>query len=351
MKSYFIIKETAKIKEALKKIKRNGLRTLIVLEKNNKLLGTISDGDIRKKLLGGKSLNHKIKNSINRNPIFYIINSYKNKNLKRVFEKRQIGLIPLVNNKKDKIVKKILTLKDLKLRKKTIKSSNYKVVIMAGGKGTRLKPYTNVLPKPLMPLGNKTLIELIMENFVKYKINKFKIIINYKSNLIKSFFQNTKKLFKISFIDEKKPLGTAGGLGLINPGLGKNFLVANCDTIFKFNFHEMCSYHEKNKNLLTLAVSAKSYQFQYGACKTDKNGLLKSIIEKPKYNFFINTGLYVMNTKVLKLIKKNKPLDMNHLIEKCIQNKFRVGTFQLKNNSWLDVGQLSEFKKASKRIR
>ena len=180
MKSYFIIKETAKIKEALKKIKRNGLRTLIVLEKNNKLLGTISDGDIRKKLLGGKSLNHKIKNSINRNPIFYIINSYKNKNLKRVFEKRQIGLIPLVNNKKDKIVKKILTLKDLKLRKKTIKSSNYKVVIMAGGKGTRLKPYTNVLPKPLMPLGNKTLIELIMENFVKYKINKFKIIINNK---------------------------------------------------------------------------------------------------------------------------------------------------------------------------
>ena len=118
MKSYFIIKETAKIKEALKKIKKNGLRTLIVLEKNNKLLGTISDGDIRKKLLSGKSLNYKIKNSINRNPIFYKINKYKNKNLKKIFEKRQIGLIPLVNNKKDKIVKKILTLKDLKLRKK-----------------------------------------------------------------------------------------------------------------------------------------------------------------------------------------------------------------------------------------
>ena len=177
------------------------------------------------------------------------------------------------------------------------------------------------------------------------------MVINYKSNLIKSFFENTKKLFKINFTEERTPLGTVGGLKSIKSNLGKNFFVINCDTIFNLNFLEMMKYHEKNNNILTIATSKKTYQFPYGYCNVGKDRTLNSISEKPKFRFLVNTGLYVANNQILKLLVKNKKIDMNELIEKCLEKKVKIGTYPIKKNNWIDVGQLDDFTKEYKKIK
>tara|TARA_Y100000310_G_C20548974_1_gene747072 strand:- start:522 stop:1190 length:669 start_codon:yes stop_codon:yes gene_type:complete len=221
---------------------------------------------------------------------------------------------------------------------------------MAGGKGTRLEPFTNVLPKPLVPINEKPVIEHIIEKFVENKVSNFFITLNYKSKILKAYFQEMKPKFKLSFIDEPKPLGTAGGLGLLDGKLKKPFIVANCDTIININFDDLIHFHISNGNDITLVASSKEHIVPYGTCKLTKKGYLEKIVEKPKFDFFVNVGLYVLNPALLKLIPKNKTYDMTDLIKLAKTKKKQIGVYPIDDGSWIDVGQWSEYHKAVDRL-
>jgi len=350
MKNLFI-KPKSNIKNALKQMSEIGEKCLVVVDNKNKLLGTLSDGDVRKSILKGRFHKDKINEFYQKKSTFLRKDNYSMDQAKNIFLKKRIDVIPVVDESK-KIID-VLTFENIfsKSKKSQYDHKFLKtVVIMAGGKGARLEPFTNVLPKPLVPINEKPVIEHIIERFNKNKISNFFITLSYKSKILKAFFQEIKPEFKLSFIDEPKPLGTAGGLSLLAGKIKKPFLVTNCDTIINVNFDDLMSFHISNNNDITLVVSSKEYVIPYGTCKLTKTGYLKKIIEKPKLDFFVNVGLYVLNPNLIKLIPKNKKYNMTDLIRQAKRKKKQVGVYPIDEESWVDVGQWSEYHKAIEKL-
>ena len=348
MKNKFLIsKKNQTIKVAMEKIKKNGFRTLVVLDNKNKLLGTLSEGDIQRALLNKASIHSKIDKFFNKNPKKININQLRKIDLKKFFISGQYGIIPIV--KKDNVLKDIKTWSDVFSNNDTPEIKHIDVIIMAGGEGTRLKPLTAILPKPLIPVNNKPMLELIIENFNLFNFKKFNLIVNHQSELIKSYFNSLKKNYKILFTKEKKPLGTVGGISLIKKNVSENFILSNCDNLFKIDYQSLYKTHIKDRNKITIVVSKKHYEFPYGICKTKSHKLI-SVEEKPKYNFTVNTGLYLIHKDIIKLIKKNRYLDMTDLIKRCLTKKIKIGIFTIEPKDWTDLGQLSDLKKVFKDI-
>ena len=219
------------------------------------------------------------------------------------------------------------------------------LVVMAGGKGTRMEPFTKIFPKALLPVKEKPIIQHIIEKFAQSGVNKFFITVNYKTVILKSFFSELNLNYSISFIHEKNPLGTVGGLRLLKNKVLTPFFVTNCDTIINVNYDNVYRFHLKNKNDLTLVASNKQYQVPYGVCQISKKGSLHKLIEKPKHDYLVNTGLYIMNPKVLNLIPKNKFLNINNLLKSIKRKKMKIGVYPVSEESWSDIGQWSEYNK------
>lgn len=215
---------------------------------------------------------------------------------------------------------------------------------MAGGFGKRLDPFTRVLPKPLIPIGDKTIVECIIDEFRKYQINSFYLSVNYKSKIIKSYFEELKPKYKINYVDEDKPLGTAGSLRFIKNKIKSTFFLTNCDTIIKDDYFKMLKFHKKHKYDITIISSRKSYVIPFGICELKPNASLFKIEEKPSYVFLVNTGMYIVEQKCLKLIPENRVFHFTQLIENVIKNGGNVGVFPIKSKSWLDVGGWEEYK-------
>ena len=287
-------------------------------------------------------------NFCNRNSKYFIEGNYNYTQVKKVFFEKRYDLIPVLD--KDKIVKKILLWHlFFESRKKTDKKINIKVVIMAGGKGTRLNPLTKILPKPLVPIKDKPIIEHIISRFIKYGINDFYFTIRYKMEIIKAYFNDTKSNSRIRYLEEKKPLGTAGGLKKLSGKIKNSFFVTNCDVLVDTNLVDFFNFHKKEKLDISLIVASQKYTVPYGVCQINK-GKLEKLTEKPKLNYLVNAGLYLINPKVLKLIPQNKYFDMNHLIKKALEKNYKVGAYPITQKRWIDVGQLAEYKKHLKLI-
>jgi dTDP-glucose pyrophosphorylase len=346
-----LIKPNTNIKNALKQLSRTGEKCLVVVDKKNKLLGTLSDGDVRKAILKGKFHKDKINEFYQKNPTFLRKENYSLSQAKNILIKKRIDIIPIIEVSKR--VVDVLTFKNVfKKSKSGFRSGTFPktVVIMAGGKGTRLEPFTSVLPKPLVPINEKPVIEHIIEKFISNNVVNFFITLNYKSRILRAFFQELRPNYKLSFIEEPKPLGTAGGLSLLAGKIKKPFLLTNCDTIININFDNLMSFHISNKNDITLVASSKEYVIPYGTCKLNKKGQFQNIIEKPKLDFFVNIGLYVISPSLIKLIPKNRPLDMPDLIKLAKRKKKQVGVYPIDDESWIDVGQWSEYHKAIEKL-
>lgn len=216
---------------------------------------------------------------------------------------------------------------------------------MAGGLGTRLAPFTTVLPKPLIPINGKPVIEHIIERFFENGFRKFYITLNYKSKILKAFFNEFKKYKKVKFIEEKKPLGTAGSLSFFKKKNYNNIIVINCDSLINLNYANYLKYHIESNNDMTLVGCKMSYAFPYGICKfKENNTLLSEIEEKKKYNFFVNTGLYILKSKLVSF-KKNTKIDMNEFISILISKGKNIGIYPIDENSWKDVGQWNDYNK------
>ena len=331
-----LINPNKTIFQALEILQKISTKCLIVVDKNTKLLGTLTDGDIRRAILKGLNLEIPI-SKVYKKKSFYIYETDKI-NETEIFKRfnYEINIIPIVNSKK--IVSSYLSNNKKSKSKKIIKFKNLGVVIMAGGLGTRLKPYSNILQKPLLPFKNKTILENVIDSFLEYGLKKFILSVNYKNILIKSFFKELNPKYKISFLEEKIPLGTAGGLRKLHTNKNKTYIVTNCDTILDIDYNELCEYHHKNKNDLSVVTSTKINKIPYGVCHVNNNKLTK-IVEKPAKYYLANVGVYVVSSKVLKLIDLNKNISFVNLIEKLLKKKKKIGIFPITEKSWKDLGQ------------
>lgn len=342
---YYFIDHNDKINNALKYLNKNSDKCLVVIDKKSKLIGTLTDGDIRRSILKGVSFKQSIKKIINKKPFYIKLKkSQKNKEInikKNLF--KNFSVVPVVDS--NNILIKIISSKLSSLdSKKGIKffSQEIPVVIMAGGEGKRLLPHTAILPKPLIPYNGKSMTEHIIDRFENYGFNKFILTLQYKSKLMEAYFSNIFKKKKIKFIFENKPLGTAGSLKKLEKKL-ESFFVINCDTLINCDYISLLNFHKENKNDLTLVASRKIEKLKYGSCEIEKNGNLKKIREKPEVSFLANTGCYLFNSKILRLIKKNEKLDMNTFIERAILKKYKISVFPIQESEWLDLGTWNKF--------
>lgn len=339
-----LIRNNLTISQAFKIMDKCLIKCLIVSNVKNIVIGTLSDGDLRRAILKKIKLNSKIDKIINRNYSHFYKKKINFDKAKKILKKQsnKIDVIPILNF--DKTLNSVLDKSYFNKKIKTEKLNNSSaVIIMAGGRGTRLKPISNIIPKPLVPINNKTLIENIINNYIKFGLTNFYVSINYKSFLLKAFFKEISFKYKLKFIEEKKPLGTAGALGLLKKkNIIKNYFICNCDTMIKSNLNLIFKDHINSNKLMTLIACKKKYQIPYGLLKIDHNHNLIDINEKPKINTLINTGMYVINKKLLSYFKKNKYYSMDKVIRDLSQ-KNQINIYRISEKSWIDVGQWPEY--------
>jgi len=333
-----LIKEESLIKEAIKQLNENSLQILLVIDDNYRLIGTVTDGDIRRAILNNVSFDEPVGKIMNRMPKFVYIG--EEENAKELMIKHRIKTIPVLDRER-RVVDLILMEKFLETKYEYSEKPNY-VFIMAGGKGTRLDPFTKILPKPLIPIGDTPIIEVIIKNFKKYGFNNFLISVNYKAEIIKLYFSENPDGYNINFIHEKDFLGTAGSLRLAEEKLKDTFIVSNCDVIIDIDFEELLKYHKKNNNHATIVGVVKNMQIPYGVIDVN-NGELVNMIEKPEYNFVINSGVYVLEPELINLIPQGKPINMPDLLLKSKEVGYKVGVYPV-SSKWFDVGQWEEYR-------
>ena len=337
------IKPNDNLRKALKNLYKSGLRCLVVVDENKILKGTLSDGDVRAAIIKGAKLNDKIDKIYNKKPSI-LYENYNAQTAKKILIKKKITIIPIVNKNK-----KLINIFNLNKKNKLKKfKHNLPIVLMAGGKGARMRPFTSVLPKPLIPIKGKPVMVRILNQFMKYGADKIFAMINYKSEIIKAFFKEIDYKFNISFIEERKPLGTAGSLYFLKGKKYKNYLITNCDTIINFDPKKFITDHVTSKSDITILTSNIDVTIPYGVCLTDDKNNFLGLNEKLKKDYLVNIGVYLINRRVLNLIKKEKYLDFDELIKQAKKNRFKINTFKINQRSWKDIGQWEQYQSAVK---
>ena len=222
---------------------------------------------------------------------------------------------------------------------------NLPVVIMAGGKGTRLQPITNVIPKPLIPVGEKTILEVILDQFIGIGCNKFYMSVNYKADMLKYYLSQLDHKYDIEFFQEEKPLGTIGSVSLLKGKITTPFFVSNCDSINEQDYRDVYDYHVSNSNDLTIVTMVKSFKIPYGVIETGEDGLMTALKEKPEQTYQVNTGVYILNPGLIDEIPQGEFFHITDLMEKVQARGGRVGCFPVSEHAWKDMGEWSEYLK------
>ena len=318
---------------------------LLIVQDNGLFSSLISIGDIQRAIIKGVDMNSSVSTILRQNVKVASVHDDLNAVKERVKERR-MEFMPIIDD--DKKIVDVIFWDDLFDEKpRRMKSNlNLPVIIMAGGQGTRLRPLTNVLPKPLIPIGEQTMMEDIMDRFVDCGCNRFYVSVNYKADTIKRYFDNLDKpQYQISYFQEDEPLGTAGSLHLLNGQIGSTFFVSNCDIIIDDDYAEILKYHRDNKNEITVVAAIKNMSIPYGTLETKEEGLLSEIREKPNFTFKINTGMYILEPHLIKEIPKDEFYHITFLIEKLAKEGRRVGVYPINEGSWIDVGNWDEYLK------
>lgn len=344
------IDKEATVIRSMKKLDANATKILFVVNANQQLVGSLTDGDIRRWILSENELSEQVSKVCNKKPV-YVNEDFSKDLVKKIMVEKNIDCIPIINSNKQII--DVLFWIDIfhdNKEEKPKKEIDCPVVIMAGGFGTRLAPFTTILPKPLIPIGNKSIVEHIIDKFLPYGIRDFYMTVNHKSKIIKSYFDDINKEYSLKMIKENKPLGTAGSLKLLQEDINETFIVTNCDIVIHTDYSEIVDFHKNANYDITLVSSMMHYKIPYGICEIDTGGSLIEIKEKPEYNFLISTGMYVLNKKTLDLIPDDEFFHITHLMEKVKENGGSVGVFPISENSWDDTGEWDEYKKTVKRL-
>jgi dTDP-glucose pyrophosphorylase len=336
------------IKEAIKKLNDTAEQILFFVDDHQRLIGVINDGDIRRSIIRGFQLTTAAREIMRTNFISVTKNSHDLfQAAKELIQKYRIDKIPVLND--DGLVEDVIAWSDYIDRKDNEHGCDYlpqhKIVIMAGGKGTRLDPFTKIIPKPLIPLQDKAIIEHIMDRYHSRGFSQFVIVVNYKKEMIKLYFAENKLPYNIEFVEEADYFGTAGGLYLLKDNVKDTFVVVNCDTILESDYRSILNWHKEKKYLVTIVGAHKEIAVPFGVLKMN-NGTLVNIDEKPKFDIFVNTGTYFLEPEVINLIDENEQLGMDELIRRVgKESPEQVGVYP-HWGGWFDVGQWDEYRKS-----
>ena len=338
------IEEDKIILDAMCQLDRSGKKILFV-HKDKKLLASLTDGDIRRWILKKGDLQMPVQYAANYQPRFLY---EQEENLAmRTIKELGIDAIPIVNN--EYLIQKIVFANDTAQKYKKF-DIEIPVVIMAGGLGTRLSPYTKILPKPLIPVGDYPIAEHIIHQFCLYGCRQFYMIVNYKRNMIKAYFDELDKKYQLDFIMEEKPLGTGGGISLLKEKIKDTFILTNCDILIDEDLTKAYRQHKESKNMITMVSSLKNFTIPYGVVNIGKDGMIESMQEKPNMSFFTNTGCYFVEPEVIEGLAYNEPADFPTVIEKYMKEGKKVGYYPIGEDAWLDMGQLDELEKMKARL-
>jgi dTDP-glucose pyrophosphorylase len=346
----YIVSESVNIRIAVQQMDIGGVGFVAVTDTEGRMVGIVTDGDFRRAVLNGVSLDENVLKIANKN-YKYLKRGHSREEILQYFKTSGVECLPIIENGKlvDVIFYSDLSDKnDVEQSKKG--NLDLPVVIMAGGKGTRLDPLTRILPKALVPIGEKPVIDIIMDEYARQGMRNFYVSVNNKSKMIKAYFGDQRSDYNITFIDEDKPLGTAGSLKYLNDKVDSPFFVSNCDIFVKNDYCDILKFHKDGEYDLTVVASMQHYTIPYGVCKFENGGLLKSIHEKPKYDFIVNTGMYLLNPYVLKYIPENTRIDMTELINVLQKEARRIGVYPVSEKSWIDIGQMTEYKTALREL-
>ncbi len=335
----YILGRYQTVKDAIELMDKKNVDAVMISDESLKLLGIFTKGDMRRYILKNNNLQECICHAMNSNP--------------KVFASRyeaekaciQGGMVvyPVVTN--TGIITDCLFAKSLN-EDECISNvlENIPLVIMAGGKGTRLYPYTQILPKALMPIGDYSITERIINKFVRWGCKDVYLIINHKANMIKSYFEDLERQYNLYFIKEEEFLGTGGGLSLLKNHIKTKFILSNCDILVEVDYECLIKTHENNKNIITFVGAMKEVVIPYGVITTNENGQIEKLTEKPGFSFITNTGVYVLENKVIQDQEENEFIHITDIAQRYVGKGENVGVFPISEKNWLDMGQFKEMK-------
>jgi len=334
--------------EALAQLDESAGKILFATREGDVLAGVLTDGDIRRHILAGKALTEPVSAAMNPNPV-WISPGYSEDHVREQMLSLEIECIPVLDEAR-RVVDAVWWVDIFGSRRAPQPSLDVSVAIMAGGKGTRLEPYTRILPKPLMPVGDVPVLQLIMDRFHDQGCTRFFVSLNFKASLIRAYFSDVEFPYNVDFFDEDRPLGTAGSLKLMAEHLTDTFILANCDTIVDADFADVVEHHRSSGNAVTIVASMKHVVLPYGVCEVGEGGALENLREKPRFDLLVSTGVYIMEPDVIRGISLDAATDATDLIEAARSAGRRVGVYPIPERAWLDVGQLEEFQDALDRL-
>ena len=338
-----LINENMTIEDAMKVINQ-GISKTVFLVSNYVLRGSMTDGDVRRHLLRGGLLTENVCKIVNYKPKFFKENDCVN--YQKYMIENELTAVPIVDQQM-----KIVRIERLKRKEEAVRriEENIPVIIMAGGLGTRLKPYTEIIPKPLIPIGSKTILERIFDKFEEYGCKKKYVIINYKKKLIEAYFNEDSEYSELYFIEEPSFLGTAGGIKYTKDVCEEVFFMTNCDVVVDADYYSIWEEHRKKGNIITMVLANKKYCVPYGTVDISDSGNVTCLREKPRIEYKVNTGMYLCNSKLLDYIDDSEKIDMPDLIQRCINAGERIGQVTIDGSDWYDMGEPEQLEKMKKR--
>lgn len=340
------IQNTVTVLQSLKKMDEVKVKMLFVFE-GDKFLSILTIGDIQRAIIKGINMSELVTAILDIKKKFVSPDESHEKVRQKMLSLRA-ECMPVVDANGNLV--------DVYLWNEMFKYSetehrekiNLPVVIMAGGKGTRLKPITNVIPKPLVPVGDKTILEVILDQFESIGCHKFYMSVNYKADMMEFYLSQLDHKYDIEFFMEEKPLGTVGSVSLLKGKINTPFFVSNCDSINEQDYRDVYDYHLNNKNDMTIVTMVRSFKIPYGVIETGENGLMQSLKEKPEHTYMVNTGVYILNPELIDEIPEREFFHVTNLMEKVKNRGGRVGCFPVSENAWHDMGEWPEYLKMIK---
>lgn len=338
-----IIAPDCSLLTAMKQMDAGGVKTLFVF-RDNQFEGLLTIGDIQRAIIKNITLSTPISAILDKNKVYGFVSESEDE-IRDKMRRLRAEVMPILDDEHQLV--------DVWFWGDLFKKSEYSiresidlpVVIMAGGKGSRLKPLTNVIPKPLVPIGDKTILETILDQFEEIGCTKFYMSVNYKADMLKYYLGHLEHKYDIEFFQENKPLGTIGSVSLLKSKITTPFFVSNCDSINQQDYRDVYDYHVNNHNDLTIVTMVKSFKIPYGVIETGEDGLMVSLSEKPELTYQVNTGVYILNPNCIDEIPEGQFFHITHLMEKIKARGGRVGCFPVSEHSWKDMGEWSEYLK------
>ncbi|MDO4566044.1 MAG: sugar phosphate nucleotidyltransferase [Oscillospiraceae bacterium] len=342
--SDYTIEGSASVSEALRKLESDWYKILFIAP-DDELRGVVTDGNIRRFLLAGGSMDEPVELAANLEPVS--LRGFHEGAARELLEKKQISCVPMLDER-GKIHALVFPEETIHRLARDIDAP---VIIMAGGCGTRLQPYTEILPKPLIPVGGVTITEQIMRRFKKFGCAQFSLVVNHKRSLIKSYFSEVASGRGLEFIDEEEPLGSGGGLSFFRGRFDRPVFVANCDSVVEADYADILSFHEKSGSLVTMVCCKKKLDIPYGVVEAGENGAISAIQEKPDLRFLTNTGLYVVSPEFIEMVPYGRFSPMTELIGYCLEMGEKISAYTVEDECFIDIGQLDDLKSVEGKLR